>query len=151
MGDFETHNPTEEFINNMVAYCFQLHIIQPTRITYHSATLIDHIYFNSIDHHTIGGNLLTDLLDHLSNFLIINKISCSTHKPVFYRRDYSKFSKDNLLKEARQINWENVLPDTGDVDHIVHAFHTTVSKLVSRYAPLRKLSKREVKAQSNHG
>ena len=75
--NFESHPPTNEFINNMGVYCFQPHIIQPTRVTDHSATLVDHIYFNSCDHFTISGNLLSDISDHFPNFLIINKISCS--------------------------------------------------------------------------
>ena len=85
--NFETHNPTNEFINNIGVYCFQPHIIQPTRITAHSATLVDHIYFNSIDHYTISGKILTDLSDHRLNFSTIHKISCSTDKTVIYRRD----------------------------------------------------------------
>jgi hypothetical protein len=52
MGDFnvillnyESHAPTEQFINNLPAYCLQPHILrphilQPTRITDHTATLI---------------------------------------------------------------------------------------------------------------
>ena len=34
--NFESHTPTEEFINTMGAYDFQHHIIKPTRITDHS-------------------------------------------------------------------------------------------------------------------
>ena len=86
--NFESHTPTEEFINTMGAYYFQPHIIKPTRITDHSATLIDHIFFNSIEHHTISGNLLCDLSDHLPNFFIINKLSCASHVPVIYQRDF---------------------------------------------------------------
>ena len=29
---FESHTLTDEFINTMTAYCFQPHIIQPTKI-----------------------------------------------------------------------------------------------------------------------
>ena len=43
MGDFninwlnyESHTPTDEFISNLGVFCFQPHIIQPTRITEHS-------------------------------------------------------------------------------------------------------------------
>ena len=79
MGDFninllnyESHTPTDDFINNLGVFCFQPHIIQPTRITEHSATLIDNIYFNSIEHHCISGNLLY-ISDHLPNFLLVNK------------------------------------------------------------------------------
>ena len=55
--NFESHTHTDEFINNMGVYCFQPHITQPIRITDHTATLIDNIYFNSIDHYTIRGNM----------------------------------------------------------------------------------------------
>ena len=36
---------------------FQPHILQPTRITDHSSTLINNIFFNSIEHFTISGNI----------------------------------------------------------------------------------------------
>lgn len=83
--NFDSHTPTDEFINTMTAYCFQPHIIQPTRITSdHSATLIDNIYY-SIEHDTISGNLAYDISDHLPNFLIINKLSYTTYKPDIYK------------------------------------------------------------------
>ena len=50
--NFESHSPTEEFFNTMTSYFFQPHIIQPTRITDHSATLIDNIYLNTIEYKT---------------------------------------------------------------------------------------------------
>ena len=46
----------------MTSYFFQPHIIQPTRITDHSATLIDNIYLNTIEYKTISGNLIYDIL-----------------------------------------------------------------------------------------
>ena len=54
---------------------FQPQILQPTRITSHSATLIDNIFLNSIEHYLISGNLIYDLTDHLPNFIILNKFS----------------------------------------------------------------------------
>ena len=46
-----SHLPTNEFINTMYAnYLFPL-ISRPTRITEHSATLIDNIYKNNITHY----------------------------------------------------------------------------------------------------
>jgi len=82
LGDFnidlmkiETHAESEQFINTLACYFFQPHILQPTRITNHSATLIDNIFFNSIEHFMISGNLVYDLTDHLPNFIIINNFS----------------------------------------------------------------------------
>ena len=56
LGDFNidllkygSHQITDDFINTLGTLFFQPYILQPTRITDHSATLIDNIFFNSID------------------------------------------------------------------------------------------------------
>ena len=72
MGDFnldllqvQSHKDPDDIFS-----FFQPLILQPTRITDHSATLIDNIFFNSLEHFTISGNIVYDLTDHLPNFLI---------------------------------------------------------------------------------
>ena len=47
---------------------FQPRILQPTRITDHSATLIDNIFLNSLDHLVISGNIVYDLTDTCLTF-----------------------------------------------------------------------------------
>ena len=47
------------------------HILKLTRITCHTATFIDYIFFNSIDY---GTRSACNLSDHLPKFLIINSI-----------------------------------------------------------------------------
>lgn len=84
---YETHNATDEFINTLGTSFFQPHILQPTRITDHTATLIDNIFFNSMDYFTLSGNLVYDVTDHLPNFLIINKFSSLNTKIKIFRRD----------------------------------------------------------------
>lgn len=146
--NFQSHPPTEEFINTLGAYYFQPHIIKPTRITDYSATLIDVIFFNSIEHSTISGNLLSDLSDHLPNFLIINKLSKTTYHPVIYKRDYSSFDEVELLEEVRAINWEEVLPSLPDVNSIFESFHKKITGLIDKYAPLKRLSRKEVRVRA---
>ena len=43
---FEVHPPTDDFVDTIGSYFFQPQILQPTRITDQSATLIDNIFFN---------------------------------------------------------------------------------------------------------
>ena len=69
---FESHPDTDSFLSTLGLFYFQPQILQPTRITDHSATLIDNIFFNSLEHFVISGNLCYDLTDHLSNFLIVS-------------------------------------------------------------------------------
>ena len=54
MGDFNldllkvtSHKESDDFLNIWVSSFFQPQIMQPTRITDHSATLIDNIFFNT--------------------------------------------------------------------------------------------------------
>ena len=65
----ETHTESENLRNIHSSYFFQPQIIQPTRITNHSARLIDNIFFNSLEHHIVSGNIVYDLTDHLPNFV----------------------------------------------------------------------------------
>ena len=60
--NYETHTPTGIFINTISSYFMIPQILQPTRVSDHSATLIDNIFINSVTCHTISGNLLTDLI-----------------------------------------------------------------------------------------
>ena len=82
--NFESCSITEYFINTLSSYYILPQILQPTRITKHTATLIDNIFLCSIDHITISGNLIYDITDHLPNFLIINKYKNSLNKTKIF-------------------------------------------------------------------
>ena len=77
---FESHPSTENFLNTLGSIYFQPQILQPTRITDHSATLIDDIFFNSLEHFSVSEDLCYDLSDHLPNFLIVSLTFLSTSK-----------------------------------------------------------------------
>ncbi len=117
MGDFnldllkfECHAGTDESMNNLGTHFFQPHILQPTRITNHSGTLIDNIFCTFLEHFTISGNIVYDVTDHLPNFLIINKFPCLTSNIKIYKRDYSKYNETDLINQAEAINlWQDVL------------------------------------------
>ena len=100
MGDFninllnyETHPDTDAFINTLGSYYFHPQILKPIRITDHTASLVDNIFFNSLEHPTLSGNIVSDISDHLPNFLIINKISeLPNNNLKLFKRNYSNFN-----------------------------------------------------------
>ena len=51
------HNQTNEFLDSLASNSFIPLILQPTRITSHSNTLIDNIFLNFIDPDIRSGNL----------------------------------------------------------------------------------------------
>ena len=72
--NYDSHRDTNEFINSMVSHCLLPHILQPTSVTDHSATVTDNIFTNAADFDTTSGNILNQLADHFSQFLILKKI-----------------------------------------------------------------------------
>ena len=152
MGDFnidllkiDSHIESDNFINTLGSSCFLPQILQPTRITDHSVTLIDNIFFNSIEHFTVSGNLVYELTDHLPNFIILNKFSALSSKLKIYKRDYSKLNKPNLIAEVRTINWQLEFLNSADPSNMFDTFYNKVSQIVDKYIPIKQLSRRELK------
>ncbi len=71
MGDFNLdllpyndNVPTQKFIDRLFSYSFYPLISNPTRITSHTATLIDNIFTNQLSDNVFTGIVLNDLSDH---------------------------------------------------------------------------------------
>lgn len=156
MGDFnldllkcESHISTNEFMTTLSTSFFQPYILQPTRITDHSATLIDNIFFNSLEHFTISGNIIYDLSDHLPNFLIISKLSHLSSNIKIFKRDYSKFDESHLTNEIQSVDWQELFSlNNFTSTTLFNLFYTKVSEIVDKHIPIRQLSQRELKVQS---
>ena len=72
LGDFnfdllkyQQHSSTSKFLDCMFSHSFLPLISQPTRITSHTATLIDKIFTNHLPHAAINGIFFADISDHL--------------------------------------------------------------------------------------
>ena len=138
MGDFnidllkyESHQLTEEFINTMNTFSFSPMITKPTRITDHSATLIDHIFSNSLDYYTISGNIIFDITDHLSNFLLIDNTFFHSKTNKVFKRDYSNYNKSALVEDFCKIDWRENLQDINSVDDMYETFFAKTNDIVN--------------------
>ena len=69
--NYNEHNQTNEFLDSHTSNSFIPLILQPTRITSNSTTLIDNIFSNAIVPDIISGNLTATVSDHLPQFAII--------------------------------------------------------------------------------
>ena len=72
--NYNEHNQTNEFLDSLASNSFISLILQPTRITSHSNTLVDNIFSNVIDPDIISYNLTATIFDHLPQFAIIPNI-----------------------------------------------------------------------------
>ena len=149
--NFDKDSLTEDFINTLSSFFLEPHILKPTRITNHSSTLIDNIFFNSIEYQTVSGNLLYDLTDHLPNFLIIERFAFSKHKEKIFRRDYSNYNEEAFLNEFTSIDWSNLFHGLSDTTEMFDKFYTKVSNIFNSHLPLKPLTRNESKFQTNPG
>ena len=72
--NYNDHQPTNEFLDSLASNFFIPYILQPTRITSHSKTLIDNIFCNIISHEMISGNITATISDHLPQFLFVPNV-----------------------------------------------------------------------------
>ena len=83
-------------------------VTKPTRITSHTATLIDHIYTNSSISHITYGIATIDISDHLPVFCIPKSQIERTNTRRYYR-DFSSFHKESFILDISQLDWSLLL------------------------------------------
>ena len=78
LGDFNIdlsrireYNNTRKYADNLLSCSVKCVIDQPTRVTAHSKTLLDHIYVNSRQQNVSGGIAVSDISDHFPTFAVI--------------------------------------------------------------------------------
>ena len=67
---YNKRKPTKKFLDSLVSNVYLPHVIQPSRHTNHSKTLIDNTLRIIISKDIISGNITATISDHLSQFLI---------------------------------------------------------------------------------
>ena len=67
---YNEHKPANEFLDSLASISYLPYIIQPSRHTSHSRTLIDNIFSNVVSKDIISGNIAATISDRLPQFLI---------------------------------------------------------------------------------
>ena len=94
--NYNEHNQTNKFLDSLASNSFIPLILQPTRITNHSNTLIDNIFSNVIDPDIISGNLTATISDHLPQFSIFPNMVISQAINLIFM----KGTGPNLIKKT---------------------------------------------------
>ena len=114
-------------------------ILQPTRVTDKSKTLINNIFFNSFEFTTLSGNITHSISDHLIQFVILEDFITPKPPPKtnLYKRNFYIFSSNKLNEDLHKIDWINeILKNGNDINKIFDIFYRTLSEIVDRHAPL---------------
>ena len=143
--NYNDHQPTNDFLDSLASNCFIPYILHPTRITSHSKTLIDNIFFNFISPEIISGNITAAISDHLPQFpLVPNTLSnLSTQKSNYYERDWSK---ENFILDYFDKDWTDFFQiDQQNVNLSMESFLNNISSILDPHAPLKKVNKYKLK------
>ena len=158
LGDFninllntDVDNDVSIFYDTFTGNLFVPHITLPTRITPRSQTLIDNIFSNNPEFEKgISGNFTFNISDHLAQFLVVpskNLIKCKKHN--LYKRDLKKVDNVELVSDIIAINWRNTLETWhGDVNLSFDKFNQSITDLLDKHAPLKKLNKKDLRLEA---
>ena len=94
---------TERYLDMIYSLDLLSVITKPTRITSHTATLIDHIYTNTVSRLT-SGIVTVDISDHLPVFCIVDTPLKNQNRQNMYFRDYNKFYTELYLHDIHTID-----------------------------------------------
>ncbi len=116
MGDFNIdllkcseHGKTNEYLDNVFSRGFVPLICRPTRVTNTSATLIDHIYTNSIHQSCTSGIIITDVADHFGTFHLVSEKVNSASNTQRYKRFFSENNVNLFRLYLQQTDFTNVI------------------------------------------
>ena len=136
--NYNVHSPTNEFLDSLASNSFLPYILQPTRITSHSKTLIDNIFINLIFPDSISGYLTATISEHLPQFLIVPNIFSNplSNKSNIYERDWSNFDQENFILDYFSIDWNKTLKiEEQNIDYSPEIFLNKINELVDNFAP----------------
>ena len=146
--NYNVHSPTNEFLDSLASNSFLPYILQPTRITSHSKTLIDNIFTNVIFPDSISGNLRATISNHFPQFLIVPNIFSNppSNKSNIYERDWSNFDQENFILDYFSIDWNETLKiEEQNIIYSTEIFLNKINKLLDNFAPFKKISKYKLK------
>ena len=155
LGDFNsdllsynTHAPTANFVNLLFSKQLLPYIVHPSRVSRNSATLKDNIFSNVCDQETVSGNILMQITEHFPQILIVKHGGITYKNLSYYQHDYSKLNAEKLQNDFLNLNIHYLNDDSLTVNAKFNSFLSSLDKLVNKHAPLKKLSKNDIKLRN---
>ena len=136
----------KDYLDMMLSHGYLPRITLPSRITDHSATLIDHIFVkerNPADK-SDSGNIFTDISDHFANFYLSQNANPRGHQQKQKVRIFSKKSLTNFIEILQHTQWELLYTQT-DPNVCANFFNNIISHAYEKSFPLKFISNKRIK------
>ena len=114
-------------------------INEPTRITPHSQTLLDHVYTCGLDDVTTSTREL-HIADHCAVFCTIplhncNQLNSQNHKTNTFC-SMKNFNQEALCNELSKIQWSDVLSAESNANDIAQKFNEIFISVWNKHVPI---------------
>ena len=151
MGDFNVnlmnyqhHQLTGQFLDGMYSNMFFPLITRPSRITSHTATLIDNIFVNNFFERSRSGLIFTDISDHLPVFSIHSDtrlVNRCRQNPVFFR-DKNPDNIPSFIEKLESVDWSS-LKDFDEPNTSYNRFLELYSGIYNGCFPLKRVTRKQ--------
>ena len=135
--DFDRNNEVQNFVDSIYSYGFYNLINRPTRVTSHSATLIDNILTNSTNTSGTSGIIMSDLSDHFAPFNFIRtSMEDESEETTIVYRDFDHSDPDTVRATVLNLT-TNVPFDEDDVNEVYNKLSGILETASEQCYPLK--------------
>ena len=154
MGDFNIHllkscDYTNRFLEQLFTASYMPLILRPTRITHHTATLIDNIFTNDMEtiESSTNGILFCDISDHLPVFHI-REFKDQQHKTkpemeIINKRIINDSNVKSFGNTIKTTSWEDVISNSNTAESYNEFFNKFSTAYEKNFPLTKKVSKRK--------
>ena len=137
--NYNESKESNEFLETITENSLIPLILQPTRITPHSNTLIDNIFTNIIEADTQAGNITCSISDHLAQFAILQMSSGNKpQKEIKLQIHFKNFNKEDFILDFLQVDIEKHLKlENNDANYSMTALLNITESLLDKHAPYK--------------
>ena len=132
-----SHPETDKFLNILYAHSLLPTIKKPTRITDHSATLIDNIFTNMFDDNQLSGIIIDDLSDHLPVFYINRENIIKLKTTEYVYKNMRQINEENLSNFSLKLQNTDWCIEDFDVNAMYNAFNNKFSTTYNEIMPIK--------------
>ena len=130
-----TATEIQQILDTMFSYSHLPLINTPTRVSGHSKTLIDNIFYNKPMLNITAGNISSAISDHLIQFLIEPSSSnAKLEQTCKLQRYYKNFDRAKFKNDLHKISWKEHCSNP-DSNVTLEHFLQIMNKLLDKYVP----------------
>ena len=111
---------------------------EPTRVTFHSSTMLDLVITNCPEHFSASGTLSPP--SNGDHSVIFASMNLFTHRSRSYKRHVWNFNNVNITDlndELSQLDWFSLCENSIDIDEIYSCWYGHFRSIIEKYIPLK--------------